>query len=97
MLAHLPGPSASSGVGESGRASSRDKLSGAHQRQIQREKLLGGCCSGEGEDSGGGGSVGEGGGEGGGEVGGKGGGESGVKDGGGGKHDGGSGNCSCGG
>ena len=40
MLAPLPRPSASSGAGESGRASSHGKLSRAHQRQIQREKLL---------------------------------------------------------
>jgi hypothetical protein len=67
---------------------------GGHAR---RDWQPGGCCSGEGEGSGGGGSIGEGGGEGGGEVGGEGGGESRVEDGGSGEHDGGSGNCICGG
>jgi hypothetical protein len=40
MSAPLPRPSASSGAVTSGRASSRGTLSGAHQRQIQCEKLL---------------------------------------------------------
>jgi hypothetical protein len=40
MSAPLPRPSASSGAGESGRASSHGKLLGAHQQQIQCEKLL---------------------------------------------------------
>jgi hypothetical protein len=97
MSAPLSRPSASSGAGESVRASSCGKLSGAHQRQLQSEKLLGGCCGGKGKGSGDGGSVGEGSGKGGGEVGGKGGGVSGVEDYGGGKHNGGSGNCSSGG
>jgi hypothetical protein len=97
MSAPLPCPSASSGAGELSRASSRGKLSGAHQRQIQRESCWGGCCDGKGKGSGGGGSVREGGEEGGGKVGGEDDGDSGVKNGGGGKHKGGSGNCSGGG
>ncbi len=56
-----------------------------------------GCCDGESEGRGGGGSVRKGGGEGGGKGGGKGGGVSCVEDGDGGEHDGGSGDCSCGG